>query len=83
MSSEVTTLGLSLYVLGLALGPMTLAPLSEYYGRSPIYIISYGIFLLFLMATALVQSLGGFLVLRIISGLFSSVTIDKCPSFLV
>lgn len=28
-SAEVTTLGLSLYVLGLALGPMFLAPLSE------------------------------------------------------
>ena len=75
VSSEVATLGLSLYVLGLALGPMTLAPLSEYYGRSPIYIISYGIFLLFLLGTALVQNLGGFLALRIISGLFSSVTI--------
>ena len=29
ISSEVATLGLSLYVIGLALGPMTLAPLSE------------------------------------------------------
>jgi len=29
VGSEVGTLGLSLYVLGLALGPMTLAPLSE------------------------------------------------------
>ena len=47
----------------------------QYYGRSPIYIISYGIFLLFLAGTATVQTLGGFLALRIISGLFSSVTI--------
>jgi hypothetical protein len=30
---EVATLGLSLYVLGLAVGPMTLAPLSEVYFR--------------------------------------------------
>ena len=75
VSAEVALLGLSLYVLGLAFGPMSLAPLSEYFGRSPIYITSYGIFLLFLMATALVQTLGGFLVLRLISGLFSSVTI--------
>ena len=77
VSTEVGTLGLSMYVLGLALGPMTLAPLSEYFGRSPIYIISYGIFLLFLVGTALVKNLGGFLALRIISGLFSSVTIGK------
>ncbi|KAJ5037947.1 uncharacterized protein L3040_006823 [Drepanopeziza brunnea f. sp. 'multigermtubi'] len=75
VSAEVGTLGLSLYILGLALGPMTLAPLSEYFGRSPIYILSYGVFLLFLLGTALVQDLGGFLVLRLLSGMFSSVTV--------
>ncbi|KAE8448794.1 hypothetical protein EG329_008796 [Mollisiaceae sp. DMI_Dod_QoI] len=75
VSAEVGTLGLSLYVLGLALGPMTLAPLSEYLGRSPIYIVSYGIYLLFLVGTALVKNLGGFLVLRILSGMFAAVTI--------
>lgn len=75
VSSEVGVLGLSLYILGLALGPMTLAPLSEYYGRNNLYIIPYGIFLLFLLGSALVQSIGGFLVLRFFSGLFASVTI--------
>jgi MFS family permease len=75
VSSEVATLGLSLYVLGLALGPMSLAPLSEWFGRSPIYIVSYGVFLCFLFGTALAPSLGGFLALRFLSGLFSAVTI--------
>ncbi|PQE24376.1 polyamine transporter protein [Rutstroemia sp. NJR-2017a BVV2] len=75
VSSEIGVLGLSLYVLGLAFGPMTLAPLSEYYGRTYLYVVPYGIFLLFLLGTALVQSIGGFLVLRFFSGLFASVTI--------
>ncbi|KAM3084051.1 hypothetical protein ACMFMG_001841 [Clarireedia jacksonii] len=75
VSSEIGVLGLSLYVLGLAFGPMTLAPLSEYYGRTYLYIVPYGVFLLFLLGTALVQSIGGFLVLRFFSGLFASVTI--------
>ncbi|KAK5947454.1 hypothetical protein PMZ80_001604 [Knufia obscura] len=75
VSAEVGILGLSLYVLGLAFGPMTLAPLSEYYGRTLLYVVPYGIFLLFLLGTALVTNLGGFLVLRILSGLFASVTI--------
>ena len=75
VSSEVATLGLSIYVLGLAVGPMTLAPLSERYGRSPLYIIPYGIFLLFIVGTALVKDIGGFLVLRLLSGLFCSMTI--------
>lgn len=75
VSSEVGVLGLSLYVLGLALGPMTIGPLSEYFGRTLLYLVPYGIFLLFLVGTALVTNLGGFLVLRLLSGLFASVTI--------
>lgn len=34
-SSEVTILGLSLFVLGLGIGPLFLGPLSEFYGRRP------------------------------------------------
>jgi MFS family permease len=75
--AHVATLGLSLYVLGLAFGPMTLAPLSEYYGRRPIYIVSYGLFLLLLLATSYVESLAPFLVLRFFSGYFSSTTISN------
>ncbi|CAJ2505244.1 Uu.00g126380.m01.CDS01 [Anthostomella pinea] len=75
VSETVATLGLSLYILGLAFGPMTLAPLSEFFGRSVIYIGSYAVFLLFLAATALVQSVPGFMVLRFFSGMFAAVTI--------
>ena len=71
----VGQLGLSLYVLGLAFGPMFIAPLSEYYGRTALYLIPYGTYLVFLAGTALVHSLGGFLVLRFLSGTFASVTI--------
>ncbi|EAW19342.1 uncharacterized protein NFIA_093040 [Aspergillus fischeri NRRL 181] len=41
VSSEVTTLCLSLYVLGFAIGPVLLAPLSEYFGRQPVYVVSW------------------------------------------
>ncbi|KAI0130515.1 MFS multidrug transporter-like protein [Xylariales sp. AK1849] len=75
VSETVATLGLSLYILGLALGPMSLAPLSEFFGRSVIYIGSYGVFLLLLAGTALINSVGGFMVLRFFSGLFAAVTI--------
>jgi MFS family permease len=77
VSPQVSTLGLSLYVLGLAFGPMSLAPLSEYFGRRPVYIVSYGIFLLLLLATTYVNSLAPFLVLRFFSGYFSSTTISN------
>ncbi|KAF2829971.1 MFS general substrate transporter [Ophiobolus disseminans] len=77
VSGHVATLGLSMYVLGLAFGPMTLAPLSEYYGRRPVYIVSYGIFLLLLLATSYVERLAPFLVIRLFSGYFSSTTISN------
>lgn len=75
LSETVATLGLSLYIAGLALGPMSLAPLSEFFGRSVIYIGSYAVFLVLLAATALVQHVAGFMVLRFFSGLFAAVTI--------
>lgn len=37
---EVALLGISMWVLGFALGPMVWAPLSEIYGRRPISILS-------------------------------------------
>ncbi|KAK4706119.1 hypothetical protein P7C70_g83, partial [Phenoliferia sp. Uapishka_3] len=45
VSNEVATLGLSLFVLGLGFAPLVLGPLSEFYGRSPIYISSYFFFI--------------------------------------
>ncbi|KAF2635065.1 MFS general substrate transporter [Massarina eburnea CBS 473.64] len=77
VSQQTATLGLSMYVLGLAFGPMSLAPLSEYFGRRPVYVISYAIFLLLLLGTTVVETLPAFLVLRLLSGYFSSVTISN------
>ncbi|CEH16516.1 Synaptic vesicle transporter SVOP and related transporters (major facilitator superfamily) [Ceraceosorus bombacis] len=75
VSSEVGTLGLSTYVGGLALGPMIQAPVSEYFGRSVVYICGYGIYLLWILGTALSPNLGAFLAFRFLGGAFSSVTI--------
>ncbi len=38
VGTEVATLGLSLFVLGFAVGPILFAPLSELYGRQPVFI---------------------------------------------
>lgn len=49
ISRVVATLGLSLFVIGLGIGPMVLGPLSEFYGRRPIYIASFTFFLIWLV----------------------------------
>ncbi|KAF2107733.1 polyamine transporter [Lophiotrema nucula] len=77
ISNTVATLGLSMYVLGLAFGPMSLAPLSEYFGRRPIYVFSYATFLIILLGSSFVHNVGAFLFLRVASGYFSSVTISN------
>lgn len=44
---EVAILGLSLFVVGLGVGPLLLGPASELYGRKPIYIVALTLFWLF------------------------------------
>ena len=72
ISREVATLGLSLFVVGLGLGPMVLGPLSEFYGRRPIYIISFAFFMIWLIPCAVAKNIETELVSRFIDGFAGS-----------
>ena len=61
-----------MYLLGFAIGPMLLAPLSEYFGRNPVYIITIVLFAIIQIPTALATNIGGLLVLRFIAGFLGS-----------
>ncbi|KAL4924249.1 MFS transporter [Aspergillus undulatus] len=69
VSSEVTTLCLSMYVLGYAVGPVLLAPLSEYFGRQPVYLVSWFLVCLFQLPLALAPNIGTLIVCRLIAGM--------------
>ncbi|KAH7018685.1 major facilitator superfamily domain-containing protein [Macrophomina phaseolina] len=71
-SRIVATLGLSLFVAGLGCGPMILSPLSEFYGRRPIYIVSYSFFFIWLIPCAVAQNMATILVARFLDGLAGS-----------
>ncbi|CAD6582632.1 MAG: hypothetical protein CYPHOPRED_002084 [Cyphobasidiales sp. Tagirdzhanova-0007] len=71
-SDEIGTLGLSLFVLGFALGPLLLAPLSEYVGRRPVYLVSWGLFVIFQIPCAVAKNMATILVCRFIGGFFGS-----------
>lgn len=71
-SREIATLGLSLFVVGLGIGPMVLSPLSEFYGRRPIYIYSYLFFLIWLIPCAVAPNIATMLVCRFLDGLSGS-----------
>lgn len=68
------SLGLSMYVLAYGIGPLLFSPLSEIpiVGRNPPYIVSYAIFVVLLIPTALVDSFAGLIVLRFLQGFFGS-----------
>ncbi|KAF2653747.1 MFS general substrate transporter [Lophiostoma macrostomum CBS 122681] len=68
------SLGLSMYVLAYGIGPLLFSPLSEIpiIGRNPPYIISYAIFVVLLVPTALVDNFAGLIVLRFLQGFFGS-----------
>lgn len=59
---------MSLYVLGYAIGPVLLAPLSEYFGRQPVYVVSWFCLFLFQLPLALAPNIGTILVCRFIAG---------------
>lgn len=74
VSIEVAQLGLAIFVLVHAFGPMLWSPLSEWpaIGRNPPYIFTQGMFVVISVPTALVDNFAGLLVLRFLQGLFAS-----------
>jgi len=71
-SQEIFTLGLSLFVLGFAIGPLIWAPLSELFGRQILFVITYGALTAFNAGAAGSQNIQTLIVLRFFAGAFGS-----------
>jgi hypothetical protein len=56
-SETVATLGVTTYMIGLAIGSLVLAPVSEIYGREPVYIAALLFFCITTLPCALSKSL--------------------------
>lgn len=77
-SQPVVTLGITTYLVGLAIGSVILAPLSEMFGRRPVYIVSMLLFLLLMIPCALATSMAEILAVRFLGALAGSVMIPNC-----
>lgn len=64
VSSLAATTGLTTYLLGLALGSLLSAPLSELYGRRIVYILSLFIWILLIIPCGVAESFTAILVAR-------------------
>ncbi|KAK3668312.1 hypothetical protein LTR22_000997, partial [Elasticomyces elasticus] len=72
ISKLVATVGLTTFVMGLAIGPMILSPLSEFYGRRAIYLAAFGMFFIWLIPCAVAPNAATMLVARFFDGLAGS-----------
>ncbi|THV86385.1 multidrug resistance protein-like protein [Aureobasidium pullulans] len=74
VSTEVVTIGLTLYVLGYGIGPMIWSPLSEIpqIGRNPIYIGTLVVFVFFNFGVVYAKNIGMLLAFRFLTGFFGS-----------
>ncbi|KAJ5578369.1 uncharacterized protein N7459_007333 [Penicillium hispanicum] len=72
IGEEVATLGVSLFVLGFAIGPLLWAPLSELFGRQILFITTYAALTAFNAGCAGAQNSWTLIILRFFAGSFGS-----------
>lgn len=58
----------SVYILGFAFGPLLIAPLSEIYGRAPLYVSCNILFVIFSVACGLSKNMGMLIAFRFLLG---------------
>ncbi|KAJ5575192.1 hypothetical protein N7450_009091 [Penicillium hetheringtonii] len=82
-SFELQTVPTAVFLIGLGMGSMLTAPLSELFGRNPLYIVCLTCFMLFDMGAGLAQNVGQRSVCRGLAGLFGSAPLVCAAASLV
>jgi MFS family permease len=72
VSRTAALVGITVYTLGLAFGPIFSAPLSEKYGRKIVYLVSSPVFMLFTLGAGFSESFASLVVCRFFAGLTGS-----------
>jgi MFS family permease len=78
-SKTLLILGITTYLCGLALGSIILAPLSEMYGRRPVYLIAVAAFTVLIIPCALSNNLAQILVMRFFGAIAGAAMISNAP----
>jgi MFS family permease len=73
----------TVYVVALGISPLFLAPMSEVYGRRPLYLWCYAAFSLLQIPCALAPNIATLLAMRTLTGLFGAVGIANGQSLFV
>ncbi|TQV93185.1 benomyl/methotrexate resistance protein [Cordyceps javanica] len=83
VSQEVSALTVTLFLLGYCSGPLLFAPLSEFYGRRVIFVVTFAGYVAFSFLTAWPPNFAALLVGRFLTGTFASAPLSNAPGVLV
>lgn len=70
--TEVATLTIALFIAGYCVGPLVWGPLSEEYGRRPVFIVSFVFYIGFQAGCALSPNTAAILIFRLLGGIFAA-----------
>ncbi|RDB29863.1 hypothetical protein Hypma_013845 [Hypsizygus marmoreus] len=71
-TQEIVNLTVTCFVIGFGVGPLLFAPLSEVFGRKPIYCLSMFLYFIFTLPSALSKNVATLVVCRQIAGIAAS-----------
>ncbi|KAE8332104.1 major facilitator superfamily domain-containing protein [Aspergillus sergii] len=69
VSREVSLVVVTVFVIGFGVGPMAFAPMSEMFGRRPVYALTLLIAVIFIIPCAVSKNIGTLIVCRAIDGI--------------
>lgn len=81
-SQEVAVLCISLFVAGYCLGPLLWGPLSESFGRRPIFLLTFLFYTGFQVGCALAPNTAAILIFRLLSGIFAACPLTNAGALL-
>lgn len=74
VSQTADSLTTAMYLFGVAVGGVLAGPISETVGRLPTYLLTFAIYLVWLMATALARNYTAQILFRLLAGFFASAS---------
>ena len=79
-SSVIGALMVTIFILGFAIGPLFLGPLSELYGRHPVTVLSCWFFNLWLLGCGLAPTMPSLIAMRLFAGIGGSGVMTIGPA---
>ncbi|KAK5371302.1 hypothetical protein LTR20_006702 [Exophiala xenobiotica] len=82
VSEEAAGLVITLFLLGYCAGPLVFAPMSEFYGRRWVFLVTFTCYNAFNFLCAFAPNFGSLLVGRLLTGTFASAPLTNAPGVL-